>query len=161
MVKLGVLSDTHLDRPADNFKSVIESLFADVDMVIHAGDMTGIAVYEYLSKWDLRAVRGNMDSEELRAILPEKRVEEIEGRKIGIIHGYGSPFGLEAFVCNQFQDVDIVVFGHSHIPLHVKRGKTVIFNPGSLRRPYNPPGTVGIIELTNGDVSFRHVDVKY
>jgi uncharacterized protein len=161
VVKLGILSDTHLDRPADNFKSVIEALFSGVDMVIHAGDMTGIEVYEYLSKWDLRAVRGNMDSEELRAILPEKRVEEIEGRKIGIIHGYGSPYDLETFVYNQFQGVDIVVFGHSHVPLYMVRGKTVMFNPGSMRKPYNSAGTVGIMEFNDGDVSFRHVDVKY
>jgi uncharacterized protein len=161
MVKLGVLSDTHLDRPADKFKSIVETVFGDVDMVIHAGDMTGVEVYEYLSKWNLRAVRGNMDSEELRSILPEKRVEEVEGRKIGIIHGYGSPYDLETYVYNQFQGVDIVVFGHSHVPLHAVRGKTVIFNPGSLRKPYGSPGTVGIIEFNNGDVSFRHVDVKY
>ena len=161
MIRLGVVSDTHLDKLTDSFRSVVETVFPDVDMVIHAGDMTGIEVYEYLSRWNLRAVRGNMDCQELRAILPEKRVEEVEGRKIGIVHGYGSPYGLETFVCNQFQGVDIVVFGHSHVPLHARRGKTVLFNPGSLRKPYNPPGTVGIIEISTGDVTFRHVDVKY
>jgi uncharacterized protein len=161
MVKIGILSDTHLDRLTDKFKSVVETAFSDTDMIIHAGDMTGIEVYEYLSKWNLKAVSGNTDSQELRAILPEKRIEEVEGRKIGIIHGSGSAYGLETFVYNQFHGVDIVIFGHSHVPLHATRGDTVMFNPGSLRKPYNPPGTVGMIEISDDAVTFRHIDVKY
>jgi putative phosphoesterase len=160
MVKVGILSDTHLDRLTDNFKSVVETVFSDADMIIHAGDMTGIEVYEYLSKWNLKAVSGNMDSQELRAILPEKRIEEIEGRQIGIIHGRGSPYGLEMFVYNQFRGMDIVIFGHSHVPLHTIRGETIMFNPGSLRKPHNPPGTVGIIEISDENVVFRYIEVK-
>ena len=161
MTRLGILSDTHIDRPTDSFRSVVEAAFLNVDMVIHAGDMTGVEVYEYLSQWNLRAVRGNMDCQELRVILPEKRVEEVEGKRIGVVHGYGSPYGLESFACNQFAEVDIVVFGHSHMPLYTKLGKTVLFNPGSLRKPHNPPGTVGIIEIINGDAVFKHVNVAY
>ena len=161
MVKVGILSDTHLDRLTDDFKSVVESVFSGTDMIIHAGDMTGIEVYEYLSNWNLKAVRGNMDSQELRTILPEKRIEEIEGRKIGIIHGSGPSYGLEMFVYNQFHGVDILIFGHSHVPLHAITGETVMFNPGSLRKPHRPPGTVGIIEISDNDVAFRHIEVKY
>lgn len=161
MIKVGILSDTHLDRLTDSFTSVVEAVFSDADVIIHAGDMTVVEVYEYLSKWKLWAVRGNTDSQELRAILPEKRVEEIKGRKIGIIHGSGSPYGLEMSVYNQFHGVDIVIFGHSHVPLHAMRGKTVMFNPGSLRKPYNPPGTVGVIEIGDDDMAFRHIEVKY
>ncbi len=161
MTKIGVLSDTHLGRLTGDFKSVVETVFSDADIIIHAGDMTGIEVYEYLSRWDLRAVRGNMDGEGLRVILPEKRIEEIEGRKIGIIHGYGSPYSVEAYAANQFEGVDVVVFGHSHVPLHKTRENTVLFNPGSLSRPYTPPGTVGVIEISNGHMAFRHVEVRY
>jgi len=161
MIKLGILSDTHLNRLTDDFKTVVETVFSDAAIIIHAGDMTGIEVYEYLSRWKLWAVRGNMDGEGLRVILPEKRIEEIEGKKIGIIHGNGAPHSVETYAANQFEHVDAIVFGHSHVPLYKTRGNTVLFNPGSFSRPYAPPGTMGIIEVDNGAMAFRHVETRY
>lgn len=160
MVKVGILSDTHLDRVTDSFKSVIKTIFSDTDIIIHAGDITGMEVHEYLSNWELKAVRGNMDSYALRTILPEKRIEVIEGKKIGVMHGSGAPFGLETLIFNQFHGVDIIIFGHSHIPFYARKGNTVMFNPGSFGKPYSPPGTVGMMEITNNEVMFRHIEVN-
>jgi hypothetical protein len=143
MKKIGVISDTHLSRATDDFKSTIGRIFSHVDIIIHAGDMTGLPIHEFLSNWDLRAVAGNMDDHDLRAILPEKRVEDISGKRIGVMHGRGPAFGLEG--------VDIIVFGHSHIPLFSRKGATYIINPGS----YRSSRTVGILEL--GDVINFHL----
>jgi hypothetical protein len=154
MKKIGVLSDTHLSRPTDDFRTNLGKYFADVDMIIHAGDMTGLLVHEFLSNWDLRAVAGNMDDYDLRAILPEKRVEQMEGRRIGVIHGRGSTFGLEQFVFREFDDVDIIIFGHSHIPLSVKRGDIHLINPGS----YRSSRTMGILELGH-EISFNLLEI--
>jgi uncharacterized protein len=160
MVKIGILSDTHLDSATNDFKSTIKTIFSDVDIIIHAGDMIGMGVYEYLCNWDLKAVRGNMDNHDLKAVLPDKRVEEINGKKIGIIHGKGAPYFVEPLVLNEFQDVDVIIFGHSHIPVHAKRGNTVMFNPGSFRKPYTPPGTAGIMEISDNEIVFRFIEVK-
>jgi hypothetical protein len=146
MKKIGVISDTHLSRATDDFKSTIGRIFSDIDVIIHAGDMTGLLVHEFLSNWDLRAVAGNMDDYDLRAILPEKRIEEIAEKKIGIMHGRGPAFGLEQVVQRHFEAVDVIVFGHSHIPLFSKKGNVYLVNPGS----YRSSRTVGILEL--GDV---------
>jgi len=154
MKKIGVISDTHLNRPTDDFKSTLDKYFADVEMVIHAGDMTGLLVHEFLSNWDLRAVAGNMDDYDLSAILPEARIEDIEGRKIGITHGRGSPFWLEQFVLGKFEDVDIIIFGHSHIPLCTKKGNIHLFNPGS----YRSSRTMGILEL-GYEISFNFIEL--
>jgi putative phosphoesterase len=143
MIKVGVLSDTHLNRPTDDFKVTIGKIFSDVDMIIHAGDMTGVPVNEFLSNWDLRAVSGNMDDYDLRAILPARRIENVSGRRIGIMHGGGSPFGLDQLVLRSFEDVDIIIFGHSHIPMYSKKGDIYLINPGS----YKTSKTAGILEL--------------
>lgn len=158
-MKIAVLSDTHLTHATDDFRRHMRSLFSDADIMVHAGDMTSVGVYDYLSGWDLRAVRGNMDDHELRAVLPEKRVEEIAGRRIGIIHGWGSPRGLEDAVLEKFPDVDIIVFGHSHTPLNMRRGKVTVFNPGSYRGGYGQRGTVGVIEIDD-EITFRHIVVE-
>ena len=154
MLRIGVISDTHLNRPTDEFKATVERVFSGVDTVIHAGDMTGMAVHAYLSKWDLRAVAGNMDEMELQTLVPVKRIEEFMGKRIGVIHGKGSPFGIEQWVAREFDDVDIIIFGHSHIPLNVKRGPVYMFNPGS----YRTSKTVALLELGEA-IRFKLIEV--
>lgn len=158
-MKIGILSDTHLTSITEDFKEATKTVFNGVDMIIHAGDMTGIAVFDYLSHWwNLKAVRGNMDSHDLRNLLPEKRIEEIMGRKIGIVHGTGSSRGIEDRVLREFQNIDLIVFGHSHVPLEAKRGNVLLFNPGSYRSSHSYRGTVGIIEIGD-DITLQHVEV--
>lgn len=158
-MKIGILSDTHLTQITKDFKETIEKVFDGVDMIIHAGDITGISVFNYLSKWELKAVRGNMDDFDLYNLLPEKRIENIMGKNIGIIHGKGAPGGIENVVLREFQDVDLIIFGHSHIPLETKKNDVLLFNPGSYRRSYSYHGTVGIMEIAD-NISFRHIEVE-
>jgi uncharacterized protein len=159
MIRVGVLSDTHMTIVNSDFRRIMKTMFHDVDMVFHAGDMTSMEVFDYLSNWDLRAVRGNMDDFKLKALLPDKRIEEIEGMRIGIMHGRGSPDGIEELVLSEFQGVDLIVFGHSHVPASVVRKGTRLFNPGSLRGSYSYPGSVGIIEIDSG-IQLKHLSVK-
>ncbi len=159
MIKLGIISDTHLNRITDEFDNAMKNIFRDVDVIIHAGDMTSLSIYDYLSNWDIRAVRGNMDDLELQNYLPEKRIEEIEGKKIGVIHGRGSPYGLSDLVFKEFQHVDIIIFGHSHIPFYEKKGNVGMFNPGSYKGLAGQPGTVGIIEIGDS-LRFEHINVR-
>lgn len=149
MIRIGVLSDTHLIRVNDNLRRTMETLFIRVDMLIHAGDMVSREVYDYLSTWNLIAVRGNMDDYEVREILPDTRIEEIEGKRIGIMHGRGGPAGIEELVLSEFTDVDLVIFGHSHIPLHTMRGGRILFNPGSFGPSRGYAGTVGLLEISH------------
>jgi putative phosphoesterase len=157
-MNIGVLSDTHLVRVTDDFRRTVETVFRHVDMIIHAGDMTGMAVYDYLSNWQIVAVRGNMDDHDLRVALPEKRVEDVAGKRIGIVHGRGTPYGIEHLVYGEFDDVDVIIYGHSHIPQHTRIGKTVLFNPGTFRGYHMRTGTAGIMEIGT-DISFHHIDL--
>jgi uncharacterized protein len=158
-MKIGILSDTHLTHITEDFKETTKRVFDGVDMIIHAGDMTGISVFNYLSNWELKAVRGNMDDFDLYNLLPEKRIENIMGKNIGIIHGKGPPSGIENLVLREFQNVDLIIFGHSHIPLEAKKEGTLLFNPGSYRRSYSYHGTVGIAEVAD-NISLRHIQIE-
>ena len=97
-------------------------------------------------------MRGNMDSLELRLLLPEKDVIRIEGRKIGITHGFGPPVGTEHRLRRSFDDVDIIVFGHTHVSQNKVIHGTLFFNPGPGRRSY------GILDI--GDQVQGHI-VKF
>lgn len=158
MTRIGIISDTHQDRVSEGFKRTIERIFKDVEIIIHAGDMTALTVCDYLSNWDLRAVRGNMDEYELSAHLPAKRIEVIGGVRIGITHGSGGPYGIENIVLNEFDGVDVIVFGHSHIPYHERKGDVTLFNPGAFRGISGRPGTVGIMEI-HKEVFFKHINL--
>jgi putative phosphoesterase len=159
MPKIGILSDTHLRYPTDQFKRFVDKTFGNTDMLIHAGDIVSLEVYDFLSKFNLKAVCGNMDDLELRSVLPEKLTFQFAGIRFGLIHGRGSPFGIEEIVLREFENVDVIIFGHSHVPMSKKKGKIHLFNPGSFRKPYTPPGTVGVCKIEEGGFAFDHLPV--
>jgi putative phosphoesterase len=158
MTRIGVISDTHLSMASETFRNHMENLFAGVNMLIHAGDMTALPVFEYLSTWRLHAVLGNMDGYELEALLPRKKTIEIEGKKIGIVHGRGTPQGITEVALSEFQDVDVIVCGHSHQPLVVKKRATWIFNPGAYKPSYAKGGSAGIMEIGE-KIMFKHISI--
>jgi putative phosphoesterase len=132
-VKIGVLSDTHVTAFAEIPSQIVQTL-AGVDLIIHTGDFVVRDVLEGLKRLgEVKAVRGNMDSGELKRILPEKEVMVIEGKKVGIIHGWGAPDGIDERVRGMFEDVDIIVYGHSHYPQNELKRGVLFFNPGRAR----------------------------
>ena len=135
-MKIGVVSDTHVTSFAEVPDRILQAL-AEVDLIIHAGDFVARDVLDGLKRLgEVKAVQGNMDSEELKQILPEKELLVIEGKRIGIIHGWGSPYGIDDRVGKMFEDVDIIVYGHSHYSQNeVKRG-VLFFNPGQARNSF-------------------------
>jgi len=147
-MKIGVISDTHLREPHPEFKKIIESHFRDVEKIFHAGDFVDWSIAEYLSSQkELIAVCGNMDSREIHKAFPRKRIIEVEGFKIGLIHGGGPPFGIESRIREEFDDVDAIVYGHSHAPANHQVKNIYFFNPGSLTRSFIHRGSLGILHL--------------
>lgn len=157
-MKIGVVSDTHLREANDYLRRISERFFSDAGMVLHAGDLINRAVLKAFDGKDVRAVRGNMDQDET---LPEKLVIEVGGVRIGLIHGWGMPFGIEAKLLKQFENIDCLVYGHTHAAVsHVKNG-VLLFNPGSpTDRMFAARNTVGILEVENGSVTGRIVEIN-
>ena len=153
MKKLAVISDTHAQR-LDELSPTLLSALRGVDLIVHAGDFTQPRVYADLKKLaEVKAVRGNMDHFELRNILPETDVFSIEGRKIGLVHGWGRPWDLALRVKPFFQDVDIIIYGHSHEAYNEKLDGVLMFNPGSARQSF------GIIEIDASSVNSRIIKI--
>jgi len=157
-VKIGVVSDTHLRGANDYLRRISERFFSDAEMVIHAGDLVNPAVLKAFEGKDVRAVRGNMDQDDA---LPEKLIIEVEGARIGLIHGWGMPFGIEAKLLKQFENIDCLVYGHTHTAVsHVKDG-VLLFNPGSpTDRMFAARNTVGVLEVSSGSVSGRILEIS-
>jgi|SRR4030042_4212775 len=148
-MKIGVLSDTHIHLAAEIPAEVVKA-FSKVDLIVHAGDFVGLQVLEGLKRLgEVKAVRGNMDSMELRGLLPEKELLTAEGKKIGIMHGWGGPEGIEQKVREQFDDVDIIIYGHSHRARNERIGGVLFFNPGPGHRSF---GILTIGEDVRGEI---------
>ncbi len=151
-MKIGVISDTHIPTQANALPAVILDAFREVDMIIHAGDIVDLSVLEELKGVcpKVRAVWGNMDPYEVRGKLPEKEILEISGHRIGVMHGWGHPKGLIEVMAEAFKgdDVEMVIFGHSHNAVNKKSGGVIYFNPGSpTDKSLTDCNSYGIIEI--------------
>ena len=135
-MKIGVISDTHAQTMEDIPWSILNAL-EDVDLIIHAGDFAERAVLEGLREIaEVTAVYGNLDSGELKRMLPDKRTIDVAGRQIGLFHGSGGPWGIAERVRPLFGDIDIIIFGHSHLSFNEYIRGTLMFNPGRARDSY-------------------------
>ena len=143
-MKIGVISDTHLSGVDEELRQVIEERLADTDLILHAGDIVGGQVMAYLLANDVVAVHGNMDHMDVTSYLPVKRVVKAGPYTIGLIHGYGAPRGLAEALRREFDDIDALVFGHSHVPMSKQVEGELWFNPGKFGSTY------GIIHDENG-----------
>ena len=151
-MKIGVLSDTHVNS-LNEISPVIVNALADVDLIIHTGDFVGFNVLEGLSKFkEVKAVRGNMDSIEIRNLLPEIAIFVVKGKTIGIIHDSGPPRGIEQRVREQFGEVDIIVYGHSHEARNEVFEGVLLFNPGPGNKSY------GILKIDR-DVAAEIIEI--
>lgn len=148
-MKIGVLSDTHLTGVTPALERIIEVYFRDVDLVIHAGDMVSLAVYRFLQRFPLEAVQGNMDDRALRDELPEKKILTLGNFKIGVMHGWGPPQGLEERLRREFTGINALVYGHSHLPARHWSGGVYFFNPGSASGYRHGP-SIGTLHLADG-----------
>jgi len=159
MHRIGVLSDTHLPdttEAAAFLRHVAEQYLQRVEMILHAGDVVAPAVLAAFAPCPVFAVRGNMDA--AAPELAHKRVMQVGGVNIGLIHGWGAPEGLVNRVRREFADtaLDCLVFGHSHEPVCRHEGGLLLFNPGSATDRRNMPHeSVGMLEIDGGRVNGR------
>ncbi|MCK9275799.1 MAG: metallophosphoesterase [Syntrophales bacterium] len=147
-MKIGVISDTHLKIPDERLTRIIEEHFSAADLILHAGDLVELAVLDIFSGKDYFAVCGNMDSLEVKSRFPRKLVLEIEGCKIGLIHGWGNPSNLEYQVLKEFnEEIDCCVFGHTHRAENHMLNNILMFNPGSATdNRFSEVNSIGILE---------------
>ncbi len=169
-MRIGVISDTHIPRVLPALPPRIREVFADVDIIVHLGDITTLDTLHELEAITITiAISGHADPPDVQQYLPRKtHVQVRQDRRVGLIHGDQEPRGLldrlsnwlGGAVRNQdilphiyqaFRDdepkVDVIAFGHSHVPYNRVHGGVLFFNPGSIIPTRRLPGTVGILEI--------------
>ena len=150
-MRIAVLADTHVNRLEHLPKKIIDAL-STIDLIIHAGDFTDMQVLEELKQLrEVMAVHGNMDSRELKTVLPVKEIVELENKRIGITHGSGGPWGIEERIRKMFESdrIDIIVYGHSHRSQNKVVHDILFFNPGKASDSF---GILTIDGETQGEI---------
>ena len=156
MTKIIALSDTHLER---GLPEKLVELAEDADIILHAGDFVVRDVYDSLTDLGrVEAVCGNSDSPELKKLLPERKVIEVDGVRIGLVHRASHSSGPGTEMLAREMEVDVLVYGHLHRPL-VERNDKLLICPGSPTVPRMSPPTVAEIEIKDGKVTGRIVPV--
>lgn len=133
-MKIGVISDTHVSNGIGKLPAALYEGLAGVDMILHAGDIVSMdVIHELAAIAPVEAVAGNMDDWNVASRLPEKKLVKAGKFTIGITHGAGKVTTIEERVLSVFagDDVDCIVYGHSHNPSVTRHGKVLLVNPGS------------------------------
>ncbi|KQV65050.1 phosphodiesterase [Nocardioides sp. Root122] len=132
--RLLLLADTHLPKRAMDLPAEVWAAVEEADVVIHAGDWVDIRLLDELEARSQRlvGVHGNNDHGVLRERLPEVARVELDGVRIGVVHETGQAKGREERMAQAFPDLDVLVFGHSHIPWDTTAESGLrLLNPGS------------------------------
>ncbi|MET9340491.1 metallophosphoesterase family protein [Nonomuraea sp. NPDC003804] len=145
-----VLSDTHAPRRWRSCPPRVAEHLRGADAILHAGDVCVPSVLAELAAFaPVHVVKGNNDGPELAA--PETLELTLDGLRVGMVHDSGPARGRLARMRRLFPEADLVVFGHSHIPLDESGEGLRIFNPGSpTDRRRQPYGTLGVLRIEHG-----------
>ena len=154
-MRVVVLSDTHIRRGTTRrLPDAVYGALDRADVILHGGDVVVEDLLHELSGFaPVHAVLGNNDHE-LGGVLPETRVLDLAGVRVAMIHDSGARKGRERRMRDRFPDADVVVFGHSHIPIDdTGIGGQRLFNPGSpTERRRAPAHTLAVLDLGAGAV---------
>ena len=173
-LRIGVISDTH-----GRFHPLgIERLAGiEPDLILHGGDIgvgpSGGGAAEVLDPFaalaPLHAVRGNIDSAQ-HCHEPKHVVLDLVAANSGVVkfcilltHIALAGRRLRRPVKDLATSlaVDLVVCGHSHIPMVTRDGPIAVFNPGSIGpRRFALPICFGVIGVQPDGVTFQHIDCE-
>ena len=154
-----MLSDTHAPRRWKSCPPAVAGWLRGADAILHAGDVCTAGVLAELAQYaPVHAVLGNNDGPDVADWGAPPTLEiELGGLPVAMIHDSGQAAGRLRRMRTAFPAADLVVFGHSHIPLDDSDGKLRIFNPGSpTDRRRQPRGTLGVLDISGG----RLVDAR-
>ncbi|KRE41799.1 metallophosphoesterase family protein [Paenibacillus sp. Soil522] len=162
-MKIVVVSDTHMPRMNKKLPDRLLRELKTAKAIIHAGDWTNLSVYEALVAFaPIYGVAGNNDGADIIRKFGLRRQLELEGVRMGIVHGHGDGkrINTEARALEAFKNVhlNVLIYGHSHIPVLKRSAGLLVFNPGSpTDKRRQPMYSFGIFQLAGGTVSAKHI----
>mgnify|MGYP001324421367 CR=1 FL=1 len=161
-MKILIISDSH--GRLKHFKSILESEEV-IDLIIHSGDIVSGAEYiKSISPCPVEMVAGNCDYH--YCAMPKEKVLQLGKYKTIIIHGhkYGVNNGTSSIKeVAMKKGADIVIFGHTHLPLLTFDDGIWLVNPGSISLPRQEgrKPTYIVMDIdSKGDVNFTLKQVE-
>jgi len=152
-VRIVVLADTHAPRRWRACPPRVAAELRGADLILHAGDVCTASVLAELTQYaPVVAVLGNNDDPDVALWGAAQTAElSLAGLRVAMLHDSGPSTGRLARMRRAFPAADLVVFGHSHIPLDQSGYGLRIFNPGSpTDRRRQPHGTLGVLRIADG-----------
>ena len=162
LVRVVVLADTHIPDFAKALPVALAPALRRAGLILHAGDVNSAAVLNELAAYaPVHVALGNNDRLEVASwgASPEV-VLQIDGVRLAMVHDAGPRQGRERRLSRRFPDANLIVFGHSHIPIDAEASGIRFFNPGSptwKRRQAAP--TFGTFTISNGRVRTRIIEL--
>lgn len=150
-----VLADTHAPRRWRACPPRVAGQLRQADLILHAGDVCTADVLTELAGYaPVVAVLGNNDGRDVAGWGAAPTAElDLDGLRVAMVHDSGAAAGRLLRLRRRFPRADLVVFGHSHIPLDEAAPGLRIFNPGSpTDRRRQPHGTLGVLEIDSGQL---------
>lgn len=163
MKKIVIVSDTHISARAKQLPDILLEACEEADLIIHAGDWQTLDVYFELAAYaETIGVAGNVDPWEIIDRFGKKKILAVNNLQIGITHGDGAGKTTQQRAIDTFagDSVDLIIFGHSHIPLMKQIDGVTIFNPGSpTDKRRQPQYSFGILEIeeSTGSWNLQHI----
>jgi uncharacterized protein len=155
-MRIGIISDTHGKLRAEVFEH-----FADVDLIVHAGDIGPPGILEDLGILaPVVAVYGNTDDMTIRRIVPAVAEQEVGGLRMTVTHGdaFGSP--TPAALRAAYPAADIIAYGHTHRQHIDESGDSLVLNPGSAGAArFGLKPSIAIVEIEDGVASARLIEL--
>jgi uncharacterized protein len=152
-VRVVALADTHAPRRWRVCPPRVAAHLRRADLILHAGDVCTASVLTELAEYaPVVAVLGNNDGPDVAAWgAPATAELDLDGLHVAMVHDSGAAAGRMVRMRRRFPAADLVVFGHSHIPLDESGPGLRIFNPGSpTDRRRQPHGTLGVLDIDAG-----------
>lgn len=160
-MKIIVLSDTHMPKRAKELPACLIKDLKTADLIIHAGDWQVSSAYTMLSAFaNVEGVHGNVDNEEIKSLFPAKKIIQAGKFSIGIVHGHGTGKTTERRAVEAFRgdQVDCIIYGHSHIPAMNYLEGILLFNPGSpTDKRRQKQYSYGIIDASGEKLDAKHI----
>ena len=160
-MKITAISDTHASS-IDQLPEKLIEYMEESDLVIHAGDFTSPELFHELSdRYELKAVYGDSDEEEIKARLKESEVFEIDGMRVGIVHkgNYLNNFDDLGYKAKEL-GVNLLIFGHIHRFVIKNFGDIVILCPGSPTKPRLSFASFANIDIENSKIRVDFVALE-
>ena len=171
-MRIGILSDSH--GRTGNLERALAVLDAvGVDLIVHCGDVGGAEVFDVLAGRPVRFVWGNTDLPDEASLAAVERAGleppttvplrlDVDGRRLAVFHGHEPAFRPWARAIGAGgeapEDLDYVLFGHTHQLHDARIGRTRCINPGALHRA--TPKSFAILDPATDTLDVRRLEPR-